>query len=249
MTCLLHPNGKRKGPTGLNGRSGDSRCWAGGFAILFERFGEFAHVHNSPVPNNYSSLHLSCKCSGAGGDEGGRPPLSKQRDEGSSGGPSGCQGSRKYSILLWHAHLDAKTKPAHSPYDLLLAAHMGSMHGRKKRGWRGGKGRNKRGKVIWKVKESEKDKGKEMMQHWWYSLTPYLPPHVLYQIHGSHHKVENWPSATTYLAAYCVTSSTKSWTPPHTHTSSHPSHKCDLIVHTQRSKPKQSRRYHSFIYL
>lgn len=32
----------------------------------------------------------------------------------------------------------------------------------------------KGGKVIWKVKESEKDKGKEMMQHRWYSLTPYF---------------------------------------------------------------------------
>lgn len=55
-----------------------------------------------------------------------------------------------------------------------------------------------------------------MMQHRWYSLTPYLSPHVLYKIHGSHHKVENWPSATTHLTAYCVTSSTKSSTPhPH----------------------------------
>lgn len=31
------------------------------------------HTCASPRPNNYSSLHLSCKCLGAHGKEGGRP--------------------------------------------------------------------------------------------------------------------------------------------------------------------------------
>lgn len=42
-----------------------------------------------------------------------------------------CQGPRKYSILLWHAHLDAKTKPAQIPHDLLFAPQMDThMHRR-----------------------------------------------------------------------------------------------------------------------
>lgn len=38
-----------------------------------------------------------------------------------------CQGPRKYSILLWHAHLDPKTKPAQTPWPAFSFTY-GLMH-------------------------------------------------------------------------------------------------------------------------
>lgn len=87
------------------------------------------------------------------------------------------------------------------------------------------------------------------MQHRWYSLTPHLSPHVLYKIHASHHKVENWPSATIHLAAYCVTSSTKRLTPPpHTPPPTHLTNVIRSCAHNGANQNKAIAIILSFIY-
>lgn len=197
---------KREGPWGYGGRTGDSHCWAGEFVSI--KIGGFAvgnwrapHVRVSPV-QIITPACISAVSAWGPVERSVGGPLSKQTAEGKRGAQAVSRTTEVFNPVVTCSPRRANKAYQDYPWPAFC-----STFERKE------KGQEERRRVIelWKmvaIKEKKRrgrwtryDWGVRlaagMMQHRWYSLTPYLPLHVLHQIHGSHHKVEKWPSAIT----------------------------------------------------